>query len=82
MVKHEAAADGKRREAKRELTYQRNNVKGSRDLNENEGQDGQRKGMTGWDTAWDGILELKILEYQCLITLDLGNIAWCITSRQ
>lgn len=76
MVKHEATAAGERREAKKELTYQRNKVKGSRDLNENEGQDGLRKGTTGWDTAWDGILELKILEYQCLITLDLRNTAW------
>lgn len=76
MVKHGSTADGERREAKKELTYQRNKVKGPKDLNENKGQDSLRKGMTGWVTAWDGILELKILEHLCLITLDSGNTAW------
>lgn len=76
MVKHGAIAHGERRKPKKELTYQRNKVKGLRDLNENEGQDSLRKGITGWVTAWEEILDLKILEHQCLITLDSGNIAW------
>ena len=58
MVKHGSIADRERREARKELIYQRNKVKRLGDFNKNEGQASLRKGMT----VWDGILELKILK--------------------